>query len=47
MVIEPNFSRASPFENGVAHTYENPLVDGYIDKTGSFIWKLTGPRPAD
>jgi hypothetical protein len=45
MVIEPKFYRAEPFANGLAYVHENPYVDGYIDKAGSFVWKLTEPKP--
>ena len=47
MAIEPNFDRAMPFEDGLAYVHENALLDGYIDKTGSYVWKLTEPKLGD
>lgn len=37
MVIEPKFSSCEPFSQGLAKVYSEK--DGYIDKSGKFIWK--------
>jgi WG containing repeat len=40
VVIKPRFQFADSFENGIAHV-EVGDRDGYLDKTGKYVWHLT------
>lgn len=41
VVIKQQFYVAYPFRNGIAKVLLNNRSEGYIDKTGKFIW---GPK---
>jgi hypothetical protein len=37
-VIKPQFQKAEPFYHGLAQVFLNGQ-EGYIDKSGQFVWK--------